>query len=115
MRYIVYLVLVSSALAADHSCLILAAAPPPTGIATWSRAGKAAQHALIYVAGEYPSGFAFRSQIKDKDVDKIKAKGAPVIILDSQYTRADLDAAKQQCALTAQPPPAAPASTTHEK
>jgi hypothetical protein len=30
-------------------------------------------------------------------VDKIKAKGAQVIILDSQYTRADLDAAKSQC------------------
>ena len=97
MRRFVWLFLVASAFAADHPCLILAAAPPPTGIATWSQAGRQARHALIYLAGDYPSGFAFRSQIKDKDVDKIKAKGAQVIILDSQYTRADLDAAKSQC------------------
>jgi hypothetical protein len=81
----------------DHPCLILAATPPPTGIATWSRAGAQARHALIYLAGEFPSGFSFRSQIKDKDVDKIKAKGAQVIVLDSQYTREDLDKAKTQC------------------
>ena len=97
MRYLVFFVLVASAFAADHPCLILAAAPPPTGIATWSQAGRQARHALVYLAGDYPPGIAFRSQIKDKDVDKIKAKGAQVIILDSQYTRADLDAAKGQC------------------
>jgi hypothetical protein len=52
---------------------------------------------MIYLAGEYPSSFPFRSQIKDKDVDKIKALGMQVILLDSQYTRTDLDAAKAQC------------------
>jgi hypothetical protein len=94
---LIALLLVGSCFAADHTCLILAPAPPPTGIATWSKAGAQSRHAMIYLAGEYPSGFAFRSQIKDKDVDKIKAAGTQVIILDSQYTRADLDAAKGQC------------------
>jgi|SRR5579859_2701428 len=94
---LIALLLVGSAFAADHPCLILAPVPSPTGMATWSRAGNAARHAMIYLAGEYPSGFPFRSQIKDKDVDKIKGMGAQVIILDSQYTRADLDTAKGQC------------------
>lgn len=97
MRYFVCLVLIASAFAVDHPCLILATAPVPTGIGTWSQAGRQARHTMVYLAGEYPDGFAFRSQIKDKDVDKIKAKGAQVIILDSQYTRPDLDAAKNQC------------------
>jgi len=50
-----------------------------------------------YVAGEYPQGVPFRSSIKDKDVDKIRAKNGQVIILDSQYTREDLEKAKQKC------------------
>ena len=52
---------------------------------------------MIYLAGEYPAGFPFRTQIKDKDVDKILAKGARVLILDSHYTRDDLEKAKKQC------------------
>lgn len=88
--------------AADQPCLILAAAPPPTGVATWSQAGRQQRHALIYLAGSFPPGIPFRSQIKDKDVEKIKAKGAQVIVLDSQYTRGDLDAAKKQCSTAIQ-------------
>jgi len=90
MRYLICLVLTASAFAGDRPCLILAAAPPPIGIATWSQAGRQARHALVYLAADYPAGVAFCSQVKDKDVDKIKAKGAQVIILDAQYTRADL-------------------------
>lgn len=92
------LLLLGSSHAEDHACLIFAVAPPPTGIATWSQAGRQQRHALLYLAGEYPAGMAFRTQIKDKDIEKIKAKGAQVIILQPQYTRADLDLAKTQCA-----------------
>ena len=100
MRCFASLLFLLSALAAnaaDQSCLILAVSPPPTGIATWSQAGRQARHALLYVAGEYPPGFPFRSQIKDKEVDKLKAKGH-VIVLNSAYTPADLENARRQCA-----------------
>jgi len=53
---------------------------------------------LTYLAGEYPAGVPFRSEIKDKEVDKIKAKGGRVLILDPHYTREDLDKAKTACA-----------------
>src|SRR5262249_25811367 len=79
-------------------CVILAANDPAQGIATWSREGKAQKHMLTYLSGEYPSDMPFRSEIKDKDVDKIKAKGGKVLILDPHYTREDLDKAKQSCA-----------------
>jgi hypothetical protein len=99
MKHAVTVLLFSSlAVAADQSCVILAPVPPPTGIATWSQAGREARHALIYLAGEYPKGYTFRSRIKDKDVDKIKALDGRVLILDSQYTRDDLDHAKVECA-----------------
>lgn len=55
---------------------------------------------LTYLAGEYPPGVPFRSSLKDKDVDKIKAKGGRVLILDPHYTHEDLDNAKQKCEST---------------
>ncbi len=102
-RALVYLLLGTAAFAADHPCVILAVSPPPEGIATMTQAGRQARHALLYLAGDYPPGFSFRSRIKDSDVDKVKAKGGQVIVLDAKYTRADLDAAKAQCQSAAQP------------
>lgn len=80
------------------SCVILASVEPAKGIATWSVEGRRQKHALTYLAGDYPPGIPFRSSIKDKDVDKIKAKGGRVLILDPHYTRDDLEKAKQTCA-----------------
>jgi|SRR5579871_4088384 len=98
-RFLVPVLLVSSCcFAADTPCVILAANEPAKGLATWSRSGNNQKHALTYLAGEYPKGIPFRSAIKDKDVDKIKAAGGRVLVLDPQYTRDDLDKAKQQCA-----------------
>lgn len=79
------------------SCVVLAASEPASGIATWSREGRSRKHTLTYLAGGYPLGFHFRSSVKDKDVDKIKAKGGRVLILDPHYTREDLEKAKQTC------------------
>lgn len=78
----------------QESCVILSSTEPAKGIATWSAEGRSQKHTLTYLAGDYPPGFPFRSSIKDKDVDKIKAKGGRVIILDPRYTREDLDKAK---------------------
>ncbi len=97
MRYVLLLLVSSFCFAADQTCVVLAPAPPPKGIATWSQAGREQRHAMIYLAGEYPSGMPFRNQIKDKDVDKIRAKGGRVVILDSEYTHEDLDKAKKEC------------------
>jgi hypothetical protein len=95
---IAFLLLVSSScFAIDQTCVVLAPAPPPKGVATWSQTGRAQRHELIFLAGEYPAGIPFRSTIKDKDVDKIRAKGGRVLILDSEYTRDDLDKAKKEC------------------
>jgi len=79
------------------SCVILSSVEPAKGIATWSAEGRSQKHALTYLTGDYPPGFPFRSSIKDKDVDKIKAKGGRVLILDPHYTREDLEKAKQTC------------------
>ena len=83
--------------ATKASCVILSSVEPAKGIATWSVEGRRQKHALTYLAGDYPPGIPFRSSIKDKDVDKIKAKGGRVLILDPHYTREDLENAKQVC------------------
>lgn len=86
--------------ATKAACVILASVEPAKGIATWSVEGRSQKHRLTYLAGEYPNGVPFRSSIKDKDVDKIRAKGGRVIILDPHYTHEDLDKAKQSCSTT---------------
>jgi hypothetical protein len=98
VRFFVVLLLSSIfCVAADSPCVIVAPAEPPQGTATWSQAGRQQRHAMLYLAGEYPPGIPFRSQIKDKDVDKIRSKGGRVIILDTKYTHDDLEKAKKQC------------------
>jgi len=97
MRYFVLLILSAAAPAFAESCAVLASNEPAKGIATWSAEGRSQRHTLTYLAGEYPTGFPFRSSIKDKDVDKIKAKGGRVIILDPHYTHEDLEKARQDC------------------
>ena len=82
---------------APKTCVILSSVEPAKGIATWSQEGRSQKHSLTYLAGDYPTGIPFRSSIKDKDVDKIKAKGGRVIILDPHYTHDDLEKAKQSC------------------
>lgn len=87
----------SCAYAQRSTCVILAANEPAKGIATWSVEGRAQKHMLTYLSGEFPDGIPFRSEVKDKDVDKIRKKGGRVLILDPRYTREDLDKAKQTC------------------
>jgi hypothetical protein len=84
-------------LATQVPCVILSSVEPAKGIATWSQEGRRQKHTLTYLAGDYPPGIPFRSSIKDTDVDKIKAKGGRVLVLDPHYTHEDLDKAKQSC------------------
>ncbi|MGO9647610.1 MAG: hypothetical protein ACLPOO_06115 [Terriglobales bacterium] len=113
MRYLVWLFLVAvPSFSTDSPCVILAPVEPPQGMATWSQVGRQQRHAMIYLAGEYPPGIPFRSQIKDKDVDKIRSKGGRVLILDSHYTHDDLEKARKQCGISvAEPSPGVPGQT----
>jgi hypothetical protein len=115
MKPLVVLLLSSLALAADQPCVVLAPAEPPQGIATWSQAGRQQRHAMLYLAGEYPAGIPFRSQIKDKDVDKIRAKGGRVLILDPHYTHDDLEKARKECGIATESTPPAPTPATNPK
>ena len=47
-----------------------------------SAEGRRQKHTLTYSAGDYPAGVRFRSSINDKHVDKVKAKGRRVFVLD---------------------------------
>jgi hypothetical protein len=115
MKPLVVLLFSSLALAGDQPCVILAPAEPPQGIAAWSQAGRQQRHAMLYLAEEYPPGIPFRSQIKDKDVDKIRAKGGRVIILDTKYTHDDLEKAKKECGINPESTPPAPPPATPPK
>jgi hypothetical protein len=97
VRCLAFVFLSSVVAVGQQPCVILSAVEPAQGIATWSVEGRRAKHMLTYLAGEYPSGIPFRTSIKDKDVDKIKAKGGRVIVLDPHYTHDDLEKAKKQC------------------
>lgn len=51
-----------------------------------------------YVAGDYPSGFKWRSELSDGDVRDLQKKGGRVVVLASEYSGDDLSNAKQTCA-----------------
>jgi hypothetical protein len=101
VRCLAFVILSSVVVVAQQPCVILSTVEPAKGIATWSVEGRREKHMLTYLAGDYPSGIPFRTSIKDKDVDKIKAKGGRVIVLDPHYTHDDLENAKKQCQASA--------------
>jgi hypothetical protein len=97
LRCLAFVLLASIWAVGQQPCVILSTVEPAKGIATLSVEGRHEKHMLTYLAGEYLSGIPFRTSIKDKDVDKIKAKGGRVIVLDPHYTHDDLENAKKQC------------------
>lgn len=50
-----------------------------------------------YVEGDYPPGFKWRSELSDGDVRELQKKGGKIVILNSDYTPADLEDARKQC------------------
>lgn len=56
-----------------------------------------------YVEGAYPPGFKWRSELSDGDVREPQKKGGKIVILNSDYTLADLEDARKQCKVTAPP------------
>ncbi len=53
--------------------------------------------AYQYVAGDFPTGLKFKSNIGDGYVRKIKEKGGKIIVLPAKYSIADLEQAKASC------------------
>jgi hypothetical protein len=86
------LVLAASALAEDlPTCLIV-------------RHASAAHQFLVsganwqYVEGDFPKGMKWKSNITDRTVRKVKEMGGRVVTVPTNYTTADLEDARKQCA-----------------
>ncbi|MCU1298612.1 MAG: hypothetical protein JWO91_2890 [Acidobacteriaceae bacterium] len=47
-----------------------------------------------YVAGDFPKGMKWKSNVRDRDVRKIKELGGNVVIVQPNYTPSDLEQAQ---------------------
>jgi hypothetical protein len=95
MRYVVSVLLFTAfSVAADHACVILRNYPRKTADAftRWT-----VPPPYQYVEGDFPKGFKFRSEIRDKHVRKIQELGGKVVIIPSDYQPSDLDDARKRC------------------
>jgi hypothetical protein len=61
---------------------------------------------FYYVEGNYPPGFSFMTNLRGRHVRKLIKMGGRMAIVEPDYTAADLELARKQCAT----PPAAPAT-----
>jgi hypothetical protein len=50
-----------------------------------------------YVAGDFPRGMKWKSNIRDRDVRKIKKLGGRVVIVNQNYNGEDLKQAQESC------------------
>ncbi len=94
MRYLLLLAFAIPAFAADNqSCLIVKHASTAHQFfisgANWQ-----------YVAGDFPKGTKWKSNIRDRDVRKIKDMGGKVVVVASDYSAANLEDARKQCLAT---------------
>lgn len=60
-----------------------------------------------YVAGDFPKGMKWKSNVRDRDIRKIKEMGGRVVVIRPEYSADDLAQARKECAAdTAQDPSA---------
>ena len=50
-----------------------------------------------YVAGDFPKGMKWKSNITDRNIRKIKEDGGQVVIVPEKYSASDLEEAKKSC------------------
>jgi hypothetical protein len=50
-----------------------------------------------YVAGEFPPGMKWKSNVRDRDVRKIKELGGKVVVVGQDYSIDELESAKKEC------------------
>jgi len=93
MKCLFVLVFCLPSFAAD-SCVILRNYPRRTADAftRWTT-----PPSFEYVEGNFPAGFKFRSEIRDKHVREIQKRGGRVVIIKADYQQAELDDARKQC------------------
>jgi hypothetical protein len=92
MRCLILLLVSSIAFAADSpTCLIVKHASTSRQVfvsgANWQ-----------YVAGEFPKGMKWKSNVTDRYIRKIKEVGGKVVIVPQDYSATDLAQAKTECA-----------------
>jgi len=89
-RLILLLAIASPAFADPQSCLIVKHASTAHQFfvsgANWQ-----------YVAGDFPAGMKWKSNITDRNIRKIKRLGGKVVIVPNTYTSTDLEEAKKSC------------------
>jgi hypothetical protein len=59
---------------------------------------------FYYVEGSYPPGFNFMTNLRGRHVRRLVKMGGRMVIVEPNYTGADLEAARRQCAAPAAPP-----------
>jgi|SRR5215469_13846784 len=80
--------------AADKSCIIVHQHQHKFG----ENMSRLASHKPYdYIEGEYPKGMKFRSELNDKSVQQVKNAGGTIVILKPDYSRDDLNGAREQC------------------
>jgi hypothetical protein len=93
MRYLLLLCFFTSAFGADDgkpNCLILKHASVSHQV--WVSGSN-----WQYVAGDFPPGEKWRSNVTDRNVRKYKTLGWNVVMVPEKYTPADLDQALKTC------------------
>jgi hypothetical protein len=55
-----------------------------------------------YVEGDFPRSMKWKSNIRDRDIRKIKEIGGKVVIVNADYSATDLEDARKQCASMAE-------------
>lgn len=90
MRYLIAMALFSQMVFADQTCVIL-------------KRASSADHTITgiefyYVEGQYPTGYAFRTNLRGRHVRKIIKMGGRFVPVESKYSIADLEDARKQCA-----------------
>jgi hypothetical protein len=64
---------------------------------------------FYYVEGSYPPGFNFMTNLRGRHVRKLVKMGGRMAIVEPNYTAADLELARKQCATPPTQPDAPPA------
>jgi len=100
MRYLAAILLLSTiALAENPSHCLIVSQPNAFG---WTYNSTRRMH---YVAGDFPTGMKWKSNLSDSDIRKIREAGTEVVIVPPKYTAADVEEAKKTCANPPHSPP----------
>lgn len=93
MKYFLFVLLIAASIpSAAQSCVILKRASAGDTFVTGVQ--------FHYVEGEYPSDFKFVMQLRGRHVRHLHKLGGKMVIVEPNYTQADIDAARKQCEIT---------------